>query len=146
MDYKEPSAGSRTIPQFQNQEDQIRANGIKALPSKGYDRVNWTFLKTVLPKFGFYDVFVIWTLDCVTLVSFEVLVNGGKSAQFKSTRGLRQGDPLSPYLFIISQEILLRIIEHQLAIKNLDRVKSSINAQAIMHVMYANDIVLFSIH
>lgn len=56
---------------------------------KAYDRVSWAFLKSVLSKFGFCDMFVSWILVFVTSISFEVLVNGGKSAQFKLARGLR---------------------------------------------------------
>ena len=63
---------------------------IKLDLQKAYDRVSWAFLKSVLSKFGFYDMFVSWILVCVSLVSFKVLVNGGKSAQFKPTKGLRQ--------------------------------------------------------
>lgn len=53
---------------------------IKLDLQKAYDRVSWAFLKSVLSKFGFYDMFVSWILVCVSLVSFKVLVNGGKSA------------------------------------------------------------------
>jgi len=79
-------------------------------------------------------------MTCVASVHFEVMVNGGKSEQFKPSRGLRQGDPLSPYLFILGQEVLSRMIDNT-AIKG---IKASINGPAITHVMYADDIILFS--
>ena len=68
---------------------------------KAYNRVNWDFLKTVLFKFGFNGVFVNWIIQCVSSVSFSTLVNGGKSKLIRLSRELRQGDPLSPYLFIL---------------------------------------------
>ena len=83
-------------------------------------------------------------MTCVSSVSFEVIVNGGKSECFKLSRELRQGDPLSPYLFILGQEVLSRLIEHELRLKNVAGIKTSISGPSISHVMYADDIVLFS--
>ena len=117
---------------------------IKIVLQKAYDRVNWDFLQVVLNKLGFNGVFIGWILACVSSVSFEVLVNGGKSDQFKPSRGLRQGDPLSAYLFIIGQEVLSRMLEKEFTLKNIDGVKASASAPPITHVMYADDIILFS--
>ena len=80
----------------------------------------------------------------VTTVSFEVLINGGKSDQFKLGRGVRQGDSLSPYLFILAQEVLSRLLDREFHLKKISRVKASLNGLAITHVMYADNIVLFS--
>ncbi|KAK9989403.1 hypothetical protein SO802_029642 [Lithocarpus litseifolius] len=67
---------------------------------KAYDRVNWSFIKVVLIKFGFIN----WIMECITSVSFEVLIKGGKSKNFRSERRLRQGDPLFLYIFILGRE------------------------------------------
>ena len=67
---------------------------IKIDLQKAYDQVNWDFLQVVLNKLGFDETFIGWIMACVSSMSFEVLVNGGKSEQFKPSRGLRQGDPL----------------------------------------------------
>ena len=64
--------------------------------------------------------------------------------QFKPSKGLRQGDPLSPYLFILGQEVLSRMLDKELRDGNISGVKPSIRGPTITHVMYANDIVLFS--
>ena len=66
--------------------------------------MNWSFLKEVLLKHGFQIKFVGWVMAFVSSISFEVLINGGKSAQFKLSRGLRQGDPPFSYLFILGKK------------------------------------------
>ena len=117
---------------------------IKLDLQKAYDRVNWKFIQAVLLHFGFNDTFTNWIISCISSVSFEVLVNGGKSERFMPSRGLRQGDPLSPYLFILGQEVLSRMLDHELRLKKISGIKTSISGPTITHVMYADDIVLFS--
>lgn len=111
---------------------------------KAYDRVNWSFIQTVLTNFNFDSGFIKWISACLSSVSSEVLVNGGKSDQFKPSKGLRQGDPLSPYLFILGQEVLSRLLDKELNSANLSGVKASTKGPALTHVMYTGDIVLFS--
>ena len=89
-------------------------------------------------------MFTRWIMACVSSVTFEVMVNGGKSKSFKPSRRLRQGDPLSSYLFIFGQEVLSRLIDHELKLKNAAGIKTSISGPTISHVMYADDVVLFS--
>ena len=111
---------------------------------KAYDRVNWSFLKEVLYRFGFHEKFIMWIMQCVTKVSFSILINGGKTKSFIPSRGLRQGDPLSPYLFILSQEVLSRLIERSFASGAIHGVKMNTNGPAFTHVMYADDLMLFA--
>lgn len=101
------------------------------------------FIHAVLTNLRFNSVFTNWILNCISSVSFEVLVNGGKSNQFKPRRGLRQGDPLLPYLFILGQEVLSRMLDKELKEGNISNAKPSIRGHALTHVMYADDIVLF---
>ena len=111
---------------------------------KAYDRINWNFLRTVLRRFGFQEVFVNWIMQCMTSVLFSFLINGGKSKSFRPTRGIRQGDPLSPYLFIICQEVLSRLIDKELIEGNIRGVCMNVGGPAFTHVMYADDIILFA--
>lgn len=111
---------------------------------KAYDRVSWKFIKTVLLHLGFNETFSSYIFSYISSVSFEILVNGGKTESFKPSKGLRQGDPLSSYLFILGQEILLRLLDQEFRQKSISSIKTSKRGLIITHVMYADDIVLFS--
>eukprot|EP00253_Pinus_taeda_P016465 PITA_16465 len=76
--------------------------------AKAYDKVNWVYLKKMLISFGFDHNWVRWVMTLVTASSFSILVNGSPSEIFSPSRGLRQGYPLSPFLFIIMMEGLGR--------------------------------------
>ena len=78
---------------------------------KAYDSVNWEFLFSMLSNFGFGNRWVKWLKTCVTSTKVSVLVNGSPTEEFCPQRGLRQGDPLSPFLFNIVAEGLNILFE-----------------------------------
>ena len=69
--------------------------------SKAYDRVEWVFLKHVMLKMGFNTKWVSLMMECISSISYSILINGSPQGLLKPTRGLRQGDPLSLYLFLL---------------------------------------------
>jgi hypothetical protein len=87
--------------------------------SKAYDMVDWTFLKDLLLKLGFNGKWVSWIMTCVTTVKFCVQVNGNLTEEIVPTRGLRQGDPLSPYLFLFVADSLSKRIHRAILDQHL---------------------------
>ena len=80
--------------------------------SKAYDRVEWIFLEKMLFRLGFHENWIKLIMSLVTSVSYSILVNGQPMKVFVPTRCLRQGDPLSPYLFLICTERLAVLIKN----------------------------------
>jgi hypothetical protein len=82
-----------------NKKGKFGACSIKLDMAKAYDRVEWSYLYAVMSALGFPVSWCNLIMKCVPLVNFSVRVNGVLSSSFKLTRGIRQGDPISPYLF-----------------------------------------------
>ncbi|XP_048502732.1 uncharacterized protein LOC125498547 [Beta vulgaris subsp. vulgaris] len=83
---------------------------IKLDMEKAYDRLEWSYIFTTLDKLGFSPIWIGWIEECISSSSFSVLVNGVPGEKFFPSRGIRQGDPISPYLFILCAELLARLL------------------------------------
>ncbi|CAM8976493.1 unnamed protein product [Rhodiola kirilowii] len=110
--------------------------------SKAYDRVEWSFLESVLLQFGFDDGWVSKIMSYVRSVRYCVRINGANSEFFTPSRGLRQGDPLSPYLFILCMEWLSRKLYSLQENKTISGIRICRGAPSISHLFFADDVLL----
>lgn len=118
--------------------------GLKIDMEKANDRLEWEFLYTVMKSFGFPEVWNQWVLQCITTPSFSILINGASYGFFKSERGLRQGDPLSPFLFVLAGEVLSRMIWRTGLKDRIKRVKLFRDSEPITHLQCADDLIIFA--
>ncbi|XP_074283131.1 uncharacterized protein LOC141607676 [Silene latifolia] len=115
---------------------------IKLDMNKAFDRVSWPFLFHVLKLFGFPKAFRKLIKSCVKTVSIQVLINGAPSTCIFPQCGLRQGDPISPYLFILCMEIHSLMIVKAEELRFIEGIKLSRNSPTISHLLYADDALL----
>ncbi|XP_042056286.1 uncharacterized protein LOC121800861 [Salvia splendens] len=111
---------------------------------KDYDRVQWPFLLKVLKKMSFSDKWVSFIENCISPCWFSVLINGSVAGFFKSSRGLRQGDPISPSLFILAADYLSRLLDRLILGRKEMMYRKMRYTMGISHLAYADDIIVFS--
>ncbi|KAA3478996.1 reverse transcriptase [Gossypium australe] len=116
---------------------------VKLDMSKAYDRVEWEFIKQVMRKMGFAIRWIDLIMKSVTTASYAVIINGNRGCPFQPTMGLRQGDPLSPFLFLIYSEglsALMRLAKLKGLVKG---AKASRKGPEISHLLFSDDCILF---
>ncbi|KAK2395425.1 hypothetical protein QL285_057163 [Trifolium repens] len=117
--------------------------GIKLDMAKAYDRIEWDFLKSTMLSMGFPHKLVNTIMLCVSTVSFSVLVNGQPSPILHPNRGIRQGDPLSPYLFILCADVLSSLIIKKQEEGLIQGIAIAVDAPKITHLFFADDSLIF---
>lgn len=111
---------------------------------KAYDRMSWTFVTAVLKKIGFSDLRTDMVFRLISRVWYSIIINGSRTGLFTSSHGLKQGDPLSPSLFIIAAEVLPRSLNNLHANRKFIPFSMPTNGPLINHMAYADDILIFS--
>jgi hypothetical protein len=111
--------------------------------SKAYDRVEWNYLEAIMRRLGFADRWVRMVMTCVRTVSFSVLINGQPYGKIIPTRGIRQGDPLSPYFFIICAEGLSSLLNRAEVDGRVTGLPISRGGTRVNHLFFADDSLLF---
>jgi hypothetical protein len=117
--------------------------GIKLDMSKAYDRVEWAFLEAIMRRMGFSARWIDLIMGCIRTVSYVVLVNGQPVGSIKLTHGIRQGDPLSPYLFLLCAERLSSLLSLAEEKGMITSVPISKARPRLSHLFFADDGLLF---
>ncbi|WZZ26944.1 hypothetical protein YC2023_010345 [Brassica napus] len=125
-----------------NEKIGSQSMAVKTDMSKAYDRVEWNFLEVFLERMGFDRKWVSWTMACISTVSFSVLLNARSHGFIKPERGIRQGDPLSPFLFILCAEALVHVLNASEAKGKLHGIKLATSSPPVHHLLFADDSLL----
>lgn len=110
---------------------------------KAFDRINWRYLEFVLVQMGFSRKWCNWLRFCYSTSSFSVLINGSSFGYFTSSRGVRQGCPVSPLLFIIAREGFSRFMDRAHNQGLFSGFSVSPTSIDVNHLHYADDTILF---
>ena len=111
--------------------------------SKAFDRAEWIFIEKVMRKMGFNEGWINLVMKCISSVSYLVITNDTTHGNIVPTRGLRQGDPLSPHLFLLCAEGFLALIHDATRTKQLNGISICGGAPKIIHLFFADNSLLF---
>ncbi|CAJ2637186.1 unnamed protein product [Trifolium pratense] len=116
---------------------------IKIDIAKAFDTLDWQFLLKVLKTFGFCEKFCNWIQTILHSAKLSISINGKHEGFFSCARGVRQGDPLSPLLFCIAEEVLSRGLSKLVSEDKLKPLNGTRNVSIPSHILYADDVMLF---
>ncbi|XP_061993341.1 uncharacterized protein LOC133711201 [Rosa rugosa] len=111
--------------------------------SKAFDTLDWNFLLRVLRAFGFDATFVNYIHTILQSAYISVSVNGQVNGYFTCSRGVRQGDPLSPLLFCLAEEVLSRGLSSLVNRRKIRTIAAPSSVSPPSHVLFADDIMVF---
>eukprot|EP00253_Pinus_taeda_P012127 PITA_12127 len=110
--------------------------------SKAFDSISWDYMQKVLHAFGFDNAWIRWVSSLISSAFFSILINGIPTSTFRASRGIRQGDPLSPFLFIIMAEGLGRSIKNAIQTQKLKGITLH-QAPTVSHQQFVDDNMIF---
>lgn len=110
---------------------------------KAFDKVNWNFLEWVLSKKGFGSRWIKWIMGCVRCLWFSIILNSTSKGFFYTSKELRQGNPLSPFLFSLVADSLSALLSHTFRANLNEEFKIPSYKLSISHLQFANDTIIF---
>jgi len=116
---------------------------VKTDMSKAYDRLEWDFIRSVLHRLGFHPKWIALVMQCVSTVTYSFLINGSPRGRVTPSRGIRQGDPLSPYLFILCGEVLSGLCNRAQTEGSLKGISVARGSPRLNHLLFADDTMFF---
>ncbi|XP_026455374.1 uncharacterized protein LOC113356446 [Papaver somniferum] len=116
--------------------------GLKLDISQAFDTVSWSFILEVFRRYGFSDKWCDWILNILNSARISILLNGSPEGYFKIVRGLRQGDPLSPLIFLLIEDVLSRNISKLFLEKKMSHMVTR-GGISPTHLFFDDDIMMF---
>eukprot|EP00253_Pinus_taeda_P017267 PITA_17267 len=110
--------------------------------AKAYDKLSWSYIREILKSYGFDYNWIKWGMALVTTASCLIILNGSPSKTFKPSRGLRKGDPLSPFLFILMMEGLGRAIRPAKEEGRIQGLRLTQYGDTVTHQQFVDDTML----
>ncbi|KAK9058051.1 hypothetical protein SSX86_022891 [Deinandra increscens subsp. villosa] len=120
-----------------------RRLAVKIDLQKAYDTVSYSFLKECLVNFGYHPRMVAWIMKCLRFACYSININGDSHGFFKGQRGLRQRDPMSPYLFTLVMEILSLMIKRKISEAENFTYQWKCSKLGIINLCFADDLLVF---
>ncbi|KAL6141214.1 hypothetical protein ACLB2K_059504 [Fragaria x ananassa] len=111
--------------------------------SKAYDRVEWKFVEAMMIQLGFGRRWITWIMRCVKTVTYSFVINGEPVGNLIPSRGLRQGDAISPYLFLLCAEYLSRLLVMAEQQRQIEGIRICSEAPPITHPFFADNSFIF---
>lgn len=124
-------------------QGKIGVAGLKIDIAKAYDRLEWSYVNSILRRYGFNETWIDRIMTLVQSVTYSFLQNGNEFGKVVPQRGVRQGDPISPYIYILCAEGLSAIVRRNEEAGLLHGCKIARGAPTISHLLFADDCYFF---
>ncbi|KAL8124435.1 hypothetical protein AgCh_012179 [Apium graveolens] len=116
---------------------------IKLDLNKAFDRVEWDFLLAIMNKMGFDSRWQNWIFQCISTTSLDFFINDEEFCSLKPQKGVRQGDSISPYLFLLIVDVLSRSLLNAIQDGSLSGIKMARQCPEVSHILFADDSLIF---
>ena len=116
---------------------------IKLDMNKACNRIEWVYLEAMMKKMGFHDKWISLMMMYVATVTYSVQINGELKGRMSPSRGLRQGDPISPYLFLLCTKGLIAMLKKEEVAGHIKGIVVCRGAPRISHLLFTDDSIVF---